>query len=103
MENYIEKNLLSIINQSFQEFEIIIINDASEDNTEKIIKKFQTTDQMIKLISFTKKLGIYHLRIETIYNSKSKFTLLMDPNDMYLNEILFRELYDYNLKYYLDM
>ena len=29
MENYIRKNLLSMINQSFQEFEIIIINDAS--------------------------------------------------------------------------
>ena len=39
MEKYIEKNLLSIINQSFQDFEIIIINDYSKDNTEKIIKK----------------------------------------------------------------
>ena len=29
MENYIRRNLLSMINQSFQEFEIIIINDAS--------------------------------------------------------------------------
>ena len=101
MENYIEKNLLCTINQSFQDFEIIIINDASEDNTENIIKKFQTTDKRIKLISHTKKLGVYHSRIEVIYNSKSKFTLLMDPDDMYLNENLFRELYDYNLEYNL--
>ena len=39
MENYIEINLLSIINQSFQNFEIIIINDFSNDNTENIIKQ----------------------------------------------------------------
>ena len=62
MENYIEKNLLSIINQSFQDFEIIIVNDASEDNTENIIKKFQITDKRIKLISHSKKLDVFIIR-----------------------------------------
>ena len=103
MENYIEKNLLSIINQSFQDFEIIIVNDASEDNTENIIKKFQSIDRRIKLLSHSKKLGVYHSRIDAIYNSNSKYTLLMDPDDMYLNENLFKELYDYNTKYNLDI
>ena len=72
MENYIEKNLMSIINQSFQDFEIIIVNDASEDNTENIIKKFQATDKRIKLLSHSKKLGTYHSRVDAIHNSKSK-------------------------------
>ena len=52
MEIYIEQNLLSIINQSFQDFEIIIVNDYSNDNTENIIKKIQTEDERIKLIIF---------------------------------------------------
>ena len=90
MENYIERNLLSIINQSFQDFEIVIVNDASEDNTENIIKRFQANDKRIKLLSHSKKLGVYHSRIDAIYNSKSKYTLLMDPDDMYLNENLFK-------------
>ena len=81
MENYIEKNLLSIINQSFQDFEIIIVNDASQDNTENIIKRFQTTDKRIKLLSHSKQLGTYHSRIDAIYNSKSK--------SKYNNEIFF--------------
>ena len=76
MENYIEKNLLSIINQSFQDFEIIIVNDASDDNTENIIKRFQTNDKRIKLLSHSKKLGTYHSRIDAIYNSKSKYNIL---------------------------
>ena len=55
------------------------------------------------MISHSKKLGVYHSRIDAIYNSKSKFILLMDPDDIYLNENLFRELYDYNLKCNLDI
>ena len=47
MEKYIEFNLLSIINQSFQNFEIIIINYFSKDNTENIIKEFKK--KMIEL------------------------------------------------------
>ena len=103
MQDYIERNLLSIINQSFQNFEIIIVNDGSEDETENIINRIQTTDKRIKLLSHSKSLGVYRSRIEAISNSKSEYTLIMDPDDMYLNENLFRELYNYNQKYNLDI
>ena len=103
MQDYIEKNLLSILNQSFQDFEIIIVNDASEDETESIIKRIQSYDKRIKLLTHKKKLGVYRSRIETIFNSRSKYILLMDPDDMYLNENLFRELYDYNNMKKLDI
>jgi len=103
MQDYIEKNLLSIINQSFQDFEIIIVNDDSEDETENIIKRIQLKDDRIKLVSHSSNLGVYRSRIESILNSKGKFVLLMDPDDMYLNENLFKELYDYNKKKNIDM
>ena len=103
MQDYIEKNLLSILNQSFQNFEIIIVNDGSNDETENIINRIQSTEKRIKLLSHSKSLGVYRSRIEAIYNSKSEYILIMDPDDMYLNENLFRELYNYNLKYNLDI
>lgn len=103
MENFIEFNLLSIINQSLQDFEIIIVNDASTDNTESIIKNIQSDDKRIKLVSHSKSLGVYRSRIESVLNSKSKYILLMDPDDMYLNENLFHDLYHYNLKINLDI
>ena len=77
MQEYIEKNIISIINQSFQNFEIIIVNDASEDETKNIIYRFQTNDKRIKLLSHEKKLGVYRSRIETILNSKSEYILLL--------------------------
>ena len=67
------KNLLSTINQSFQDFEIIIIvNGVSVDETENIIKRFQSNDKRIKFLTHTKKLGVFRSRIETIFNSRSE-------------------------------
>ena len=103
MEKFIEKNLFSILNQSFQDFEIIIVNDASEDETENIIKRLQLDDDRIKLISHSENLGIYRARIESILNSKSEFILLMDPDDMYMNENLFQDLYNINIKQNFDI
>ena len=103
MEKYIEKNILSIINQSFQDFEIIIVNDFSNDQTEYIIKKYQLEDDRIKLITHTENLGVYHSRIESILNSRSKFVILMDPDDMYLNENLLKILYEFNEENNIDI
>ena len=103
MENYIEKNLLSILNQSFQDFEIIIINNDSKDETENIVKRIQLTEDRIKLISHSKNLGRFRAYIESILNSESEFILLMEPKDMYLNENLFQKLHDYNMKNNFDI
>ena len=103
MRLYIKQNLLSILNQSFQNFEIIIINDFSIDETERIIRDLQLTDSRIKLVNHFKNLGVYHSRIEAILNASGEYILLMDPDDMYLNQNLFQEIYNYNLKNNLDI
>ena len=60
MNKYIERTILSIINQSFQDFEIIIINDNSKDDTEKIIKRLQLEDSRIKLINHNINKVVYY-------------------------------------------
>ena len=103
MKLYIKNNLLSIINQSFQNFEIIIVNDFSNDETEDIIRKLQSKDSRIKLVNHNKNLGVYRSRIEAILNGKGEYILLMDPDDMYMNPNLFKEIYNYNLNKNLDI
>ena len=49
IENYIEKCIKSLINQTYKNIEIIIINDGSTDNTLNVIKKIN--DKRIKIIS----------------------------------------------------
>ena len=103
MNKYIERAIISIINQSFQNFEIIIVNDNSKDETEKIIKRLQLDDNRIKLINHNINKGVYYSRVESILFAKGNYIILMDPDDLYLNENLFKELYNYNLKYNLDI
>ena len=103
MKLYIKQNLLSILNQSFQDFEIIIINDFSKDETKSIIRNLQSTDRRIKLVNHCDNLGVYRSRIEAILNAHGEYILLMDPDDMYLNQNLFKEIHKYNLNNNLDI
>ena len=103
MEKYIEGSILSIINQSFQNFEIIIVNDNSNDNTENIIKRMKLEDDRIKIIKHSKNLGVYSSRVEAILNAKGEYIIIMDPDDMFLNPGLFENLYNFNLQYNLDI
>lgn len=103
IERYIEMSLLSVLNQSFKDFEIIIINDFSKDNTLNIINKLQLKDNRIKIINHEKNLGTYHSRAEAVLNSKGKYILFLDPDDMILNPNLFEILFIYNLNLNLDI
>lgn len=103
MEKYIETSLLSIINQSFKNVEIILVNDNSNDKTIETIHKLQNNDNRIKIINHQTQLGVYCSRKDAILNSNGEFILMMDPDDMFLNQDLFQELYNSNSKYNLDI
>lgn len=103
MEKYVKRAVMSIINQTFQNFEIIIVNDFSNDNTKIILEKLQQNDERIKIINHNKNMGVYSSRVDGFKNSKGNFIILMDPDDMLLTPYLFENLYSNYLKYNLDM
>ena len=96
MEKYLKISILSILNQSFRNFEIIIINDFSSDESEKIIKKFQYENSKIKLINNKENLGIYRSRVEAIRNAKGNYIIFLDPDDQLSNPNILRDLYEFN-------
>ena len=97
MEKYIEISLLSVLNQSFRNFEIVIINDYSLDNSVNIIKKLQFENTQIRLINHENNFGVYISRIDAIKNSKGNYIIFLDPDDLFSNRNLLSELYEYNL------
>lgn len=90
-ENYISKCLDSVLNQKFKNFEIIIINDGSTDNTEKILLEYENTYDFIKVISVENK-GQGVARNLGAKNANSDYLYFMDSDD-YLDSTCLQKLY----------
>lgn len=80
-EEYLEECLESIINQTFKNIEIIVINDGSIDGSEKIIDKYKEKDNRIISIS-TKNGGVGSARNKGIEMSTSEWIMFVDCDDI---------------------
>lgn len=80
-ERYISRAIESILNQTFKDFELIIINDASTDSTLSIINKYIKKDKRIKVISNKKNLQIAASLNIGITKAKSNIVARMDADD----------------------
>ena len=79
-ERYLEKSIESIIHQTFNDFEFIIINDGSHDDRLNIIKSYD--DKRIKLINNKKRLGLTKSLNRGIELCKSEIIARMDADDI---------------------
>lgn len=79
-EKYIDQCLQSLIKQTLQEIEIIIINDGSTDKTEEICMKYASRDERIKLIS-KKNEGIAATRQRIIEEASGEYLCSVDADD----------------------
>jgi len=79
-EKYLKESINSILNQTYKNFEFIIINDGSTDKSEEIINKFNDT-RIVKLKNSTN-IGIVETLNIGINKAKSKFIARMDCDDI---------------------
>lgn len=80
-EKYLDEAILSILNQTFRDFEFIIINDGSNDKSLDIIKRYKAIDDRIILINRENKGLIFSLN-EAIVSSKGIYIARMDADDI---------------------
>jgi len=84
--NYIAEAILSVINQTWQNWELIIINDCSTDNTASEIARFK--DERIKVFHNEQNEGIVYTRNRALHYSQGKYVSVLDADDVYLPEKL---------------
>lgn len=80
-EKYIEEALKSVINQTYKPYEIIIVNDASEDATLNKCENLKNLHDNIKIIDLNKNVGVSNARNIGIENATGDYIHFVDADD----------------------
>lgn len=80
-ERFIRETIDSVLNQTYQNFEFIIVNDGSVDSTQQIINSYD--DKRIISLSLTKNQGVSNARNRGTDLSKGEFIAFCDADDLY--------------------
>ena len=88
-ENYLLNFIFSIQNQKLKEFELIIVDDFSADNSTKIIHKIEEKDKRIKLIKNNKNMGTLYSRYVGELKANAEYIIFVDCDDLVLQDGIF--------------
>ena len=81
-KNYIKESILSVLNQTFKNFEFIIINDGSTDSSLEIINQFALSDSRIKIVNKSNS-GLYKSLNLGIELARGEWISIIDSDDVY--------------------
>ena len=82
VERYIEKAVKCILNQTYKNIELIIVDDCSSDKTYEILRQLSEIDERIKLFRNVENKKICYTLNEALRNSTGKYILRMDGDDL---------------------
>jgi glycosyltransferase involved in cell wall biosynthesis len=88
VEKYISRCLDAILNQSFHNFEVILVNDCSLDNSREIAVEFAQKDSRIKIIDNQENSGAAWSRMIGYTNATGKYIMFCDPDDFLPDDAL---------------
>ena len=80
-EKHIEEAVQSILDQSYKDFEFIIINDGSNDNTLEKLRAFANLDNRIRLIDQSN-IGLTNSLVKMVELARGKYLARMDADDV---------------------
>lgn len=101
VEDYIEKCIKSILNQVFTEFELILVDDGSTDNSGNICDKYAEKDNRI-IVIHKENGGISSARNIGLNIAKGEYIAFVDSDD-YINKNMYHTLYNLIIKTQSDI
>ena len=100
-ENNINKSIESMLSQSVKNFELLLLDDSSTDNTYSICQDYSKSDSRVKLLRNKKNMGLTKSLNILIKESTGKFIVRQDSDDIsFKNRILTQ--YNFIQKHDLD-
>lgn len=100
-EKFIRRCLDSVVNQIYKNIEIIVVDDASTDNTEKIIKEYAEKDNRIRPFYSSENKGVSFSRNIGLKASTGEYIMFVDSDDELTKDAI-RRMVDIANKYNSD-
>jgi len=82
--NFVERAIQSVLNQTYKNIEVIVVDDGSEDNTKEVVLSIK--DERIKYIRLHRNFGAAFARNVGIANANGDFIAFLDDDDYFLPE-----------------
>ena len=92
-EEYLHECLMSVINQTFRELEIIVVNDSSTDGSQNIIDDCTKTDKRLIPVKLKENKGVSTARNAGIDKARGRYILFLDADDYWNNNRMVGDLY----------
>ena len=80
---FIEETIKSVLEQTYDNLELIIVDDCSTDNTEEIVKKYMKIDLRVKFYKLEKNSGAAVVRNTALEKAKGRFIAFLDSDDVW--------------------
>ena len=91
-EKFIPETIESVLAQTYSNWELIIVDDCSTDNSINVINSYAQNDNRIKLIVNEKNSGAAHSRNVALREAKGKWIAFLDSDDLWLPEKLEKQI-----------
>lgn len=88
----IEEAICSVIDQDYNNWELIIVNDNSQDDTSQIGKRFSVFDHRIRIIDNENNMGVAKSRNIALSNAKGEYIAFLDSDDMWKKDKLSKQI-----------
>ena len=91
-EKFIGKTRESVLNQTYKNWEMLLFNDKSKDDSLKIIKKYSEKDERIKVIDSKENVGVVVARNKLIEIATGEFIAFLDADDYWREQKLEKQI-----------
>lgn len=88
VEKYVSQAIESVLSQSYRDFELIIVNDCSPDNSLSICESYAKKDKRIRIISLSQNGGLSNARNVGMQSMRGDYVLFLDSDDWWETSLL---------------
>lgn len=91
-EKFIKESINSVLAQTYQNWELLITDDVSKDNTVSIVKQYAKNEPRIKLVEKTNNGGAGVARNDSILRARGRYIAFLDSDDLWMPEKLSKQI-----------